>query len=194
MTGKSGPPGEKRCSGELPFSSLHGAWTSFRQRNVMHSTSEKPTNLVIRATLIAGTLDILSAATYALLEGKNPLAVPVGIASAIWPGALKAGLPALVVGVLLHFCIMLVMVTVFVMAARKLPWLTARPFASGALYGLLLWAVMNLVVLPLRWPSIFPRFTALSFTEQMFSHVVLVGLPLAWMTHRAMSASRLSAD
>lgn len=152
----------------------------------MENTLEKPAGLLARATLIAGTLDILSAVTYALLAGKNPLAVPVGIASAIWPGAIKAGAPALLVGLLLHFAIMLVMVAVFVTAARKIPWLTTRPFASGVAYGLLLWAVMNLIVLPLRWPALFPHFTAVSLAEQVFSHTVLVGIPLAWMTSRAM--------
>ncbi|ULU25819.1 DUF1440 domain-containing protein [Dyella terrae] len=151
----------------------------------MNSLSERPTNPLIATTLIAGTLDLLSAVTYALLEGKNPLAIPVGIASAIWPGAIKAGAPALVVGVLLHFIIMFVMVAVFLATARKIPWLTAKPFASGVLYGLLLWAVMNLIVLPLRWPSLFPHITALSFGEQIFSHTVLVGLPIAWMASRA---------
>ncbi|AIF46088.1 hypothetical protein [Dyella japonica] len=152
----------------------------------MQSTVEKPTSLLIRATLIAGTLDILSALTYAVMAGKNPLAVPVGIASAIWPGAVKAGAPALLVGVLLHFAIMLVMVAVFVAAARKMPWLTTRPVTSGLIYGLVLWAVMNLIVLPLRWPALFPHFTAISLAEQVFSHTVLVGLPLAWMTSRSM--------
>jgi uncharacterized membrane protein YagU involved in acid resistance len=160
----------------------------------MNRIPEKTSSLLIRATLVAGTLDLLSALTYALLEGKNPLAVPVGIASAIWPGAVKAGAPALMVGVLLHFLIMLVMVAVFVAAARRLSWLTAKPVASGLLYGLLLWAVMNLIVLPLRWPSIFPHITALSLAEQIFSHTVLVGLPLAWMASRSMHHRVPNAD
>ncbi|WP_267221231.1 hypothetical protein [Dyella silvae] len=151
----------------------------------MERTLEKPWSLAIRATLIAGTLDMLSAATYALVAGKNPLAVPVGIASAAWPGALKAGPAALIVGLLLHFAIMFVMVAVYVAAARRTAWLTARPITSGVLYGLVLWAVMNLIVLPLRWPALFPHFTATTFAEQIFSHVVLVGVPLAWMTSRS---------
>lgn len=152
----------------------------------MEHTLEKPTGLLVRATLVAGTLDILSAMAYVLIAGKNPLAVPVGIASAIWPGALRAGLPALVVGLLLHFAIMLVMVIVFVAAARRINWLSAQPVASGVLYGLALWAVMNLIVLPLRWPALFPHFTAISVAEQLFSHIVLVGVPLAWLTSRSL--------
>lgn len=152
----------------------------------MERTLEKPMSLFIRATLIAGTLDMLSAAAYALMAGKNPLAVPVGIASAVWPGALKAGAPALGVGLLLHFAIMLVMVVVYVAAARRFSWLTQKPVASGVIYGLILWAVMNLVVLPIRWPALFPHFTTVSFLEQIFSHTVLVGIPLGLLTRRSM--------
>lgn len=152
----------------------------------MEHTLRKPTRLLVHATLVAGTLDILSAMAYVLIAGKNPLAIPVGIASAIWPGALKAPAPALVVGVLLHFAIMLVMVAVFVAAARRIDWLSARPIASGALYGLVLWMVMNLVVLPMRWPALFPHFTTVSVIEQLFSHIALVGVPLAWLTSRSL--------
>ncbi len=151
----------------------------------MQRTPGNSTGLLVRATLLAGTLDIISAMIYVLVAGKNPLAVPVGIAAAIWPGALKAGLPALVVGLLLHFALMLVMVAVFVAAARRIDWLTAQPVASGALYGVTLWAVMYLVVLPLRWPALFPHFTVASVAEQWFSHIALVGMPLAWLTSRS---------
>ena len=154
----------------------------------METLSEKPARLLVRATLIVGTLDLFSAITYALFDAKNPLGVPVGIASAIWPGALKTPLPAIPLGVLLHFAIMLAMVAVFVAVARRIPRLAAQPVLSGALYGLLLWAVMYLVVLPLRWPALFPHFTAVSFAEQMLSHIALVGIPLAWMTRKSLPA------
>ncbi|HEV2680563.1 MAG TPA: hypothetical protein VGV14_08685 [Rhodanobacter sp.] len=151
----------------------------------MESTLNRPVYLVVRATVVAGALDILSAATYAVVAGRNPFAVPIGIASAIWSGAQKAGITAVLVGLLLHFAIMFVMASVFVAAAQRMRWITMRPVSAGALYGLLLWAVMNLVVLPLRWPSLFPHFTSQSLVEQLFSHIVLVGLPMAWMTGKA---------
>jgi uncharacterized membrane protein YagU involved in acid resistance len=152
----------------------------------MESILKRPVQLIVRATLVAGVLDILSVAIYAIVAGRNPLTVPVGIASAIWPGAQKAGAAAILVGLLLHFAIMFVMACVFVAAAQRIRWITLQPVPSGALYGLLLWAVMNLIVLPLRWPSLFPHFTSPSLIEQLFSHIVLVGIPMAWMTSKAM--------
>ena len=152
----------------------------------MERILERPMSLVVRATLVAGTLDILSAVTYAVLAGRNPLVVPIGIASAIWPGAQKAGISAILVGLLLHFAIMFVMASVFVAVAQRMRWIAVQPASAGALYGLILWVVMNLVVLPLRWPSLFPHFTSQSLLEQLFSHIVLVGIPMAWMTSKAM--------
>jgi len=155
----------------------------------MERILERPVSLVVRATVVAGTLDVLSAAIYAVVAGRNPFVVPIGIASAIWPGAQKAGVAAILVGLLLHFAIMFVMASVFVAAAQRMRWMAAQPASAGALYGLLLWAVMNLVVLPLRWPSLFPHFTSQSLVEQLFSHIVLVGIPIAWMTSKAMRHS-----
>lgn len=145
------------------------------------SSSASPMLPIARATLVAGVLDIVSAFVYGLLEGHRPVLVLLGIASAVWPGAGRSPVAAAVTGLLVHFAIMLAMASTFVLAARRLAWLRERPVLSGALYGLLLWAIMNLVVLPLRWPALFPRFTVLDVTEQLFSHVVLVGLPIAWL-------------
>lgn len=135
------------------------------------------------ATAVAGTLDILSACCYALLAGGTPIRMLRGVAGAIL-GQGKSSTIAPLVGLALHYAIMAVMVTVFVLAARRLPMLVARPIASGVGYGLLTWAVMNLVVLPLRWPDLFPKFTPLALAEQLFSHIVLVGVPIALITGR----------
>ncbi|WP_266158866.1 hypothetical protein [Dyella silvatica] len=152
----------------------------------MQNILERPISLIARATAVAGTLDILSAGIYMVMAGRNPWVAPISIASAIWPGAQKAGVAAILVGLLLHFAIMLVMVSVFVAIAQRMRWIAVQPMAAGALYGLLLWAVMNLIVLPLRWPALFPHFTSQSLAEQLFSHIVLVGIAMAWMTSKAM--------
>lgn len=137
---------------------------------------------IVQATLVAATLDIASAFAYGWLEGHPPIVILVGIASAVWPDARHAPVAAAFIGLLVHVAIMLVMVVVFALMARRLKWPQAHPVCSGCLYGLFLWAAMNLVVLPWRWPAIFPHFTALTLGEQWFSHIVLVGVPIAWLT------------
>ena len=135
------------------------------------------------ATLVAGTLDILSACVYTLIAGRAPINMLKGLASAILGnGAVEGGVGVALVGLLLHFAIMVVMVAFFVVAANRLPFLKARWLLAGIAYGIGLWAVMNLVVLPLRFG--WHPFTPLGLAEQFFSHIVLVGIPIAWFAKR----------
>jgi hypothetical protein len=154
---------------------------------MMASTNHGTGRTIVLATAVAGTLDILSACCYALYAGGTPISMLRGVSGAIL-GAAKSSALAPLVGLALHYAIMTVMVAVFVAAAKRIPALIARPVASGIGYGLITWAVMNLVVLPLRWPSLFPKFTALALSEQLFSHIVLVGLPIALIVSRRTSA------
>ena len=136
------------------------------------------------ATLVAGTLDICSAFTYAAIAGRGPVTVLRGVGSAIL-GKTDDGTMLALVGLALHFAIMAVMATVYVLAAARMPTLRARPLLGGIAYGLATWAVMNLIVLPLRWPTLFPKFDTVSLAEQLFSHIVLVGIPIALIARRA---------
>ncbi|MEO5938089.1 MAG: hypothetical protein ABIQ43_03665 [Sphingomonas sp.] len=137
---------------------------------------------IVAATLVAGTLDILSAVVYTWTAGGTSAAMLRSVAGAIWPAAKQAGLTGSAAGLGLHFAIMAVMAAFFVFAADRLPVLKARWVIAGIAYGIGLWAVMNLIVLPLRFG--FHPFKPLGLAEQFFSHIVLVGLPIAWFARR----------
>jgi uncharacterized membrane protein YagU involved in acid resistance len=138
---------------------------------------------IVMATLVAGTLDILSACVYTLIAGRSPIAMLKGLASAILGNdAVKGGIGVALVGLLLHFAIMTVMVAFFVFAAARLPILKSRWLIAGVVYGIGLWAFMSLIVLPLRFG--WHPFTPLGLAEQFFSHIVLVGIPIAWFAKR----------
>ena len=138
---------------------------------------------ILLATLVAGTLDILSACVYTLIAGHAPINMLKGLASAILGNeAVKGGVGVALVGLLLHFAIMAVMAAVFVLVADRLPVLKARWVLAGIAYGIGLWAVMNLIVLPLRFGP--HPFKLLGLAEQFFSHIVLVGLPIAWFARK----------
>ena len=138
---------------------------------------------ILLATLFAGTLDILSACVYTLIAGRAPINMLKGLASAILgDGAVKGGAGVALVGLLLHFAIMAVMAAFFVIVADRTPIPKSRWLIAGIAYGIGLWAVMNLIVLPLRFG--WHPFTALGLTEQFFSHIVLVGIPIAWFARR----------
>jgi hypothetical protein len=76
---------------------------------------------------------------------------------------------------------MAIMVTAFVVAAARIRALWQKPFLWGLLYGLGTYVVMNLIVVPLRWPAAFPP-SPLSVATQLFCHIVLVGIPVALIT------------
>lgn len=137
---------------------------------------------VITATLVAGTLDILSAVVYTHIAGGTAAGMLRSVAGAVWPAAKQAGLTGSAVGLALHFAIMAIMVAFFVIVADRMPVLKTRWVAAGIAYGIGLWAVMNLIVLPARYG--FHPFTTKGLAQQFFSHIVLVGLPIAWFARK----------
>ena len=72
----------------------------------------------------------------------------------------------------------------------------AMSLMSGIAYGLALWGVMYWIVLPQRWPTMFPvdpRLDPKGFAEDLFSHIVLVGIPIA-LVARSASRWRFTSD
>jgi hypothetical protein len=63
-----------------------------------------------------------------------------------------------------------------------MPQLKAKPVAWGVIYGLVTYAAMNLIVVPLRFGA-FPS-SAVGIASQLFCHIVLVGLPIALIARR----------
>ncbi len=137
------------------------------------------------ATIIAGTLAILSAILFDVLTGGTPLGWLSGIAAAAWPQLDLGEAGGAVAGLLFHFLIMLAMVAVYFATAGIFPRLNQEPYRSGIGYGLLLWVIMYWIVLPHRFPSIFPVFNITEIAAQLLSHVVMVGIPIAQVARRA---------
>jgi hypothetical protein len=88
-----------------------------------------------------------------------------------------------ILGLAVHFGLMAIMVAVFVVAARAIPRLLDNPWVSGLLYGLITYVVLDLLVVPLRFPAAWPPST-LSIATQLFAHIALVGWPTAFITRK----------
>jgi hypothetical protein len=134
------------------------------------------------ATLVAGTLDILAATFLSLVRGKAPADMLRGVASGPFPAATEWGPAGAILGLLTHFSLMAIIVTLFVVVAQRRPALTASPLKWGVIYGLVTYAVMNLVVVPLRFGAWPPK--PIAIVTQLFCHIVLVGIPIALITAR----------
>jgi hypothetical protein len=146
----------------------------------MRSSILKP---ILVGTFVCGTLDILFAVILTLLRGKDPAAMLRFVASGPFPQATDWGTGGSALGLLVHFTLMAILVAAFVLAARRIPALTDSPLLWGLLFGLATYVVMNLIVVPLRFPAAWPPKT-LSVATQLFAHIVLVGLPTAFITRR----------
>ena len=132
------------------------------------------------ATLVAGTLDILSAFAFS----GAVVGVLQTVASGPFGNAVAEGPFGAPLGLLVHFAIMALMVTVYVRAAQRIPALDRYWLLAGLAYGFALWLVMYWIVLPLRWSSYQTPHEALAIAKQLFSHCILVGLPIAWITRK----------
>ena len=60
------------------------------------------------------------------------------------------------------------------------PQLAATPLLTGLAYGLITYLIMNWVVVPARFGTPLPP-KALSVATQLFAHIVLVGIPMAYI-------------
>ena len=138
---------------------------------------------IVVATLVCGTLDILLAVILTLMRGKAPAGMLRGVASGPFPDAIHWGAAGSILGLAVHFTLMAIMVAWFVIAARNVPALTDKPWLAGPIYGLITYAVMNLIVVPLRFPAAWPP-KPMGIATQLFAHIVLVGLPTAYITRR----------
>jgi uncharacterized membrane protein YagU involved in acid resistance len=88
-------------------------------------------------------------------------------------------------GLFLHFSIAVSMAVTYWQVARRWDLLRLLPLACGAGYGLVLYAIMNYIVVPLsaaRPGSKDPLWIALSVGV----HVVFIGIPIAAFAHMAL--------
>ena len=135
---------------------------------------------IIKAWLIAGTLDLSSAFLYYYFKtGNNPLKILNFIAGGIFgEAAFTGGVEMAVLGFLLHFLIAFLFTVFFFMIYPQLRKWIKSTIAAGLLYGIFVWSVMNLVVIKL---SALPQrpFNIESAFINMLILMFAIGLPVS---------------
>lgn len=140
---------------------------------------------ILIATLLAGTLDILSAFVFAGMAGIGPARVLAYVASGPFGDGVRGGGPLwAAAGLAVHFAIMACMAAAYLLVAPRFPALLRHPVPAGLAYGILLWLIMYWAVKPLRWPDAPLPDTAWDIGNALFSHCLLVGLPIALVASR----------
>lgn len=138
--------------------------------------------------LIVGAMDIASALVMAILRGATPTRLLQFVASGLLgPRAFEGGLATAALGLALHFVVAFCVVIVFYVASRTLSLLREHPVPSGLAYGLVVFAVMNLVVLPLSAAK--PRHALVPDLIQIAIHMLIIGLPTALLIRRFSGAT-----
>jgi hypothetical protein len=141
---------------------------------------------ILFGTLVAGTLDALDAIVFfGLRSGARPVRIFQGIASGLLGRAsFQGGLKTAALGLALHYFIAFGIVATYVLVSRRVPLLTRHPVICGPLYGLAVFAVMNLVVLPLSKVGP-PSLPAPVLANGLLIHMFGVGLPSALFARAA---------
>lgn len=134
---------------------------------------------------VGGLLDIIYAIVlWGFILGGSPVAILQSIASGILgPAAYDGGTGTAVLGLALHFCIAFCMALTYVLAARRLPVLTSRWLLMGFLYGFVLFAVMNFVVVPLSAIGWRPM-KLWGALRALAPHILFVGPVIAYFAAR----------
>lgn len=151
----------------------------------MGGTRGLPGSALRWGTIIA-VLDILSAmAFWQVAHGVAPARILQSVAAGIQgAAAFTGGLGSAALGALLHWLIACGIAATFGWVVRRWPRLMRHPLRTGAVAGLIVYAVMNFFVVPLSLATP-PRFDALWLLYSVVvSHVVCVGLCLALLARR----------
>lgn len=125
---------------------------------------------ILLGGLVAGTVDIGAAA---LVSGIDPSVVQQFIAGGLLgPAALQGGAYTMWLGLFLQWGMSILIAAIFVLAALRVRWLTARWVIAGLAYGVIVFVVMNYAVMPLSaWHRI-NHFKPLAFIENLAAMLV----------------------
>ncbi|WP_378410574.1 DUF1440 domain-containing protein [Rhodocytophaga aerolata] len=139
----------------------------------------------VKAGVVVGTLDILAAFLhYFISTGETRVSnVLKFIASGIFGNqAFAQGNTMVVAGLFFHYLIAFAFTLFFFWVYPKINLFSKSTILTGILYGIFIWLVMNLVVVPLsNTPS--QPFTLLNTLINALILIACMGIPLSLMAH-----------
>lgn len=139
---------------------------------------------ILRAILVAGTLDLLSAFAFSAMKDVSPGQVLRYVASGPFGDSMRdGGIGAAMVGVVVHYSLMSIMVFIFAVAVSRFDGMRRHWYLWGAAYGFAIYLVMYWLVVPTRFGSV-PKTDLWSVGNALFSHILCVGLPMAFIVAR----------
>jgi hypothetical protein len=147
-----------------------------------------PRRALLLGTLTVGVLDIVDALAFFGMRGVPPLRILQAIASGLVgrDAAAAGGIGMALLGLVLHFFIAFLVVFIFYRASLKVPLLTRFPVIFGVLYGVTVYFVMTLVIVPasaIHAVRALPSLPVL--VNGLLIHALGVGIPAALFARAA---------
>jgi hypothetical protein len=141
------------------------------------------TSPVLVGGVAVAILDGIAATIDFRMRGVSFTRLWQGVASgALGPKSFQLGPTSALLGLFFHTLIATTSALVFNIAARFAPLLVAHYIASGVTYGIIVFLVMNLAVIPLS--AMPPRPFSLAITiRQILVHIFCVGLPISFASY-----------
>jgi len=149
---------------------------------------------VLFAGFIAGTLDAIAAIGGTLVFAhNNPVRIFWFIASGVF--GKKASPPMLMtasfftqfiyafLGVCFHYLIAYIFTLFFFLIYPKIKILSKNRVITGLAYGLFVWLIMNLIVVPITYSSK-PSFNIFPSTRGIIYLMLAIGLPLSFIAYK----------
>ena len=129
--------------------------------------------------LIAGAFD----ASFAFYDfgWKMPLGIAGGL---LGPAARNGGAATWILGLFLHFFIACSAAAIYYAGSRKLTYLRDSPIVCGVFFGIAIFLVMNLVVLPLSAYHVSAPLQQAAMRKGLLIHMLFIGLPIALSVRR----------
>lgn len=129
--------------------------------------------------LLAGTLDLSSA--FITYGAGVPRVIAAGL---LGPTAVHGGLGTYVLGIALQFLISTSAAAVYYAVSRRLTFLKEHALVCGLFYGIAVFLVMNLIVVPLSALHFRGPFRLAALLQGLLVHMFLIGLPISFSVRR----------
>jgi hypothetical protein len=130
----------------------------------------------VAAGLVAGATNLVAAA--AIFGGTMTHGFQMIASGLLGEQAFSQGLTAATLGALLHFAISIAAAALYLWTADRHPALARHWLVGGFLFGVLVYLVMSLVVVPLS-NAANPDLSLSMIAKELVAHTVMFGVPIA---------------
>ena len=155
------------------------------------STFSNGRNSLLRSSVIAGliigTADVIIYHWFvtSVLGGVPLISVYQYIASgALGESAFAGGIATALLGALFHFLFSIVIASVFILSADRIPLLRRYVIPGSLLFGFGVFIVMNMIVTPLSATPPLPAPTTPQLIVNILDHLLVFGLLLGILVRR----------